>query len=208
MSRVEGPDRVPERVSAMVALRMSRTTSATIAASAVLFLAAPTAVASVQISSSALFAEAMTVLQQQGLDIQQSGGFLSAEGPAALVRTVSESLMRGGVGNTALYTGTSETGSGVVVISGNGVLPTTDFQIMEMTAANVENNSTQLDAVYSDNSSALDALVAPGTDTNVTPVDVDYAAYPIGSTPPPDNHGLNPNAQFTFSELESPNALN
>lgn len=192
----------------MVALRMPRTVSATIAASAVLLLAAPTAVASAQIPSSALFAEAMPLLQQQGLDVQQSDGFLSAEGPAALVKTASEALMRAGVGNTALYTGSGETGSGVVVISGNGVQPTTDFQVMEMTAANVENNSTQLDAVYSDNSSALDALVAPGTDTNVTPVDVDYAAYPVGSTPPPDNHGLNPNAQFSFNELESPSELN
>lgn len=198
----------------MVAPRISRaisaanTTRAIIAALtlALLFLITSptiTAAASVQIQipSSALFAEAMPLLQQQGLDVQQSDGFLSAEGPATLVRTASASLMHGGVGNTALYTGIGETGTGVVVISGNEVLPTTDFQIVEMTASNVENNSTQLDAVYSDTDSALDALVAPGTDANVTPVDVDYAAYPVGSTPPPDNHGLNPNAQFTFSEL-------
>jgi hypothetical protein len=191
----------------MVSFLKARSTHATIAASAVLFLAAPSVGASAEISSSALLAEAMPLLQQQGLDVQVADGFLAAEGPAALVATASESLRRGGVGNTALYTGTHETGSGVVVISGNGVSPTTDFQIVEMTAANIENNSTQLDAVYSDNSSALDALVAPGTDVDVTPVDVDYAAYPVGSAPPPDNHGLNPNAQFTFSGVTSPNEL-
>jgi hypothetical protein len=191
----------------MVSLLKARTTRTTIAASAVLFLAAPSAVASAQISSSALFAEVMPLLEQQGLSVQVSDGFLAAEGPAALVETASEALRRGGVGNTALYTGAHETGSGVVVISGNGVLPTTDFQVMEMTAANIENNSTRLDAVYSDNSSALDALVAPGIDADVTPVDVDYAAYPVGSTPPPDNHGLNPNAQFTFSGVSSPDEL-
>ena len=191
----------------MVSFLKARSTRTTIAASAVLFLAAPSVGASAEISSSALLAEAMPLLQQQGLDVQVADGFLAAEGPAALVATASESLRRGGVGNTALYTGAHETGNGVVVISGNGVLPTTDFQIMEMTAANVENNSTQLDAVYSDDSSALDALVAPGTDADITPVDVDFAAYPVGSTPPPDNHGLNPNAQFTFSGVTSPNEL-
>ena len=191
----------------MVSFLKARSTRTTIAASAVLFLAAPSVGASAEISTSALLAEAMPLLQQQGLDVQVADGFLAAEGPAALVATASESLRRGGVGNTALYTGAHETGNGVVVISGNGVLPTTDFQIMEMTAANVENNSTQLDAVYSDDSSALDALVAPGTDADVTPVDVDFAAYPVGSTPPPDNHGLNPNAQFTFSGVTSPNEL-
>jgi hypothetical protein len=191
----------------MVSFLKARSTHATIAASAILFLAAPSVGASAEISSSALLAEAMPLLQQQGLDVQVADGFLAAEGPAALVETASESLRRGGVGNTALYTGAHKTGSGVVVISGNGVSPTTDFQVVEMTAANIENNSTQLDAVYSDDSSALDALVAPGTDADVTPVDVDYAAYPVGSTPPPDNHGLNPNAQFTFSGVTSPNEL-
>jgi hypothetical protein len=187
--------------------RTSRLARATIAASALLLLAAPTAVASAQIPysagipSSALFTEVIPLLQQQGLNVQLSGGFLAAEGPATLVKTASESLMRGGVGNTALYTGAGETSTGVVVISGNGVLPTTDFQVMEMIVANVENNSTQRDAVYSDNSSALAAVVAPGTDADITPVDVDFAAYPVGSAPPPDNHGLNPDAQFTFDGL-------
>ena len=185
----------------MVSLLKSRTTHATIAASALLFLAAPTAVASTEIPATSVFAQVMPLLESQGLDVQESDGFLAAEGSAALVRSASETLRDGGVGNTALYTGAGETGAGVVVISGNGVQPTTDFQVMEMTAASVENNSTQRDAVYSDNSSALDAIVAPGTDADITPVDVDYAAYPVGSTPPPDNRGLNPNAQFTFSEF-------
>jgi len=183
-----------------------RTTRATLAASAVLTLAvtvaapAATAYASSRIpASAAVFTEAMPLLQKDGLDVQESGGFLGAQGPAALVASASATLRLGGVGNTALYTGAGETGTGFVVISGNGVQPTTDFQVMGMTAANVENNSTRLDAVYSDDGSELDALVAPGTDSDIAPVDIDYAAYPVGSTPPPDNRGLNPDAQFTFA---------
>jgi len=191
--------------------RMTRTPRiprATLAASAVLTLAATitvaapaaTASASSQIrASAAVFAEAMPMLQKDGLDVQESGGFLGAQGPAALVASASATLRLGGVGNTALYTGAGESGIGFVVISGNGVAPTTDFQVMAMTATSVENNSTQLDAVYSDDGSELDALVAPGTDADITPVDIDYAAYPVGSTPPPDNRGLNPDAQFIFA---------
>lgn len=160
---------------------------------AVTVTAAPTATAS------AAFTEAMPMLQKDGLDVQESDGFLGAQGPAALIASASATLRLGGVGNTALYTGAGETGTGFVVISGNGVAPTTDFEVMAMTAASVENNSTQLDAVYSDDGSELDALVAPGTYSDITPVDIDYAAYPVGATPPPDNRGLNPDAQFVFA---------
>jgi outer membrane receptor protein involved in Fe transport len=150
-------------------------------------------------AASSSVAQAMMLLQQDdGLTFQESSGVLGAEGPAADVAFASEQLELGGVGNTALYTGAGETGTGFVVISGNALPPTTDFEVMGMTAANVENSSSCLDAVYSDDSSLLDALVPPGKDMNVTPVDVDYAAYPVGSTPPPDNHGLNPDAQFDF----------
>ena len=180
----------------------ARTTSTMIAASAVLFLAAPTAVAeTASVALPTSFAQLMPVLQQQGLDVQISGGVLGAEGPAALVKQASATLRLGGVGNTALYTGKDESGTGFVVVSGNRMPPTTDFQVMDMTAASVENNSTQLDAVYSDDGAELDALVAPETNTDITPVDIDYAAYPVGSTPPPDNHGLNPTSQFTYDGI-------
>jgi hypothetical protein len=153
-------------------------------------------------AASSPVAEAMVMLQQDdGLTVQESSGVLGAEGPAARVAAASEQLELGGVGNTALYTGAGETGTGFVVISGNALAPTLDFQVMGMTAANIENSSTQLDAVYSDDSSLLDALVPPGEDANVSPVDVDYAAYPADSTPPPDNHGLNPDAQFDFGGI-------
>ncbi|HWG25809.1 hypothetical protein [Actinospica sp.] len=138
------------------------------------------------------------MLQKDGLIFQDSAGYLGAEGPAAQVKAASAELAAGHVGNTALYTGVGETGTGFLVISGDGLPPTTDFQVMGMTAANVENNSDQLDAVYSDDGSQLDAAVPPNTDMDITPVDIDYAAYPPDYTPPPDNHGLNPTAQFDF----------
>ena len=178
----------------MVRLRMTSLAACIVLATALPLLNASAASSSV--------AEAMSLLQQDdGLTVQESSGFLGAEGPAADVVSASEQLELGGVGNTALYSGAGETGTGFVVISGNALSPTTDFQVMGMTAANIENSSTQLDAVYSDDSSVLDALVPPGKDLDVTPVDVDYAAYPAGSTPPPDNHGLNPDAQFEFGGI-------
>ena len=183
----------------MISLRTILTAPAAIAATAALagttiLLGAPTASA-----TPTIFTLARPLLQHQGLSVQQSAGFLGAEGPATSVEAASAELRLGGVGNTALYTGARETGTGFLVISGNGVPPTIDFQVMGMTAASIENNSTQLNAVYSDDGSELDAVVAAETATDITPVDVDYAVYPLGSTPPPDNHGLNPNAQFDFA---------
>lgn len=142
--------------------------------------------------------DAITVLQNDGLAFQDSAGYLGAEGPAARVAEASATLAAGHVGNTALYTGPGETGTGFLVISGDDLPPTTDFQVIDMTAASVQNNSDQLDAVYSDDGAQLDATVPPNTTTDITPVDIDYAAYPPTYAPPPDNHGLNPTTQFVF----------
>ncbi|HET9173085.1 MAG TPA: hypothetical protein VFN97_26895 [Actinospica sp.] len=138
------------------------------------------------------------LLREYGLTFQDAAGFLGAEGPAVQVERASAALREGGEGNTSLYTGSGATGTGFLVISGNGLPPTFDVQVMGMTAANVENNSDRLDAVYSDDGSQLDAAVPPDTDMDITPVDIDYACYPPGYTPPPDNHGLNPTAVFDF----------
>jgi hypothetical protein len=142
--------------------------------------------------------DAATLLRQYGLTFQDSAGFLGAEGPAALIMHASAALRAGGEGNTALYTGAGGTGIGFLIVSGNGQPPTLDFQVIGMTAANVENNSDQLNAVYSDDGSELDATIPPDTDMDIPVVDVDYAVYPPGYTPPPDNHGLNPTAAFVF----------
>lgn len=142
--------------------------------------------------------DAIAVLQKDGLTFQDSAGYLGAEGPAARVAAASAELAAAHEGSTALYTGPGETGTGFLVISRDDQPPTTDFQVVGMTAGSVENNSDQLDAVYSDEGSELDATVPPNTTTNIDPVDIDYAAYPPDYTPPPDNHGLNPTTQFVF----------
>lgn len=142
--------------------------------------------------------DALALLQQYGLTFQDSAGFLGAEGPAAQIMRASAALRAGGEGNTALFTGARGTGTGFLIVSGDGQPPTLDFQVIGMTAVNVENNSDQLNAVYSDDGSELDAAVSPGTDMDIPAVDVDYAVYPPGYTPPPDNHGLNPTAEFVF----------
>ncbi|HTJ71020.1 MAG TPA: hypothetical protein VL551_25985 [Actinospica sp.] len=154
--------------------------------------------APVSASASAAPLDATAVLRQAGLTYQDSAGYLGAEGPAADVRAAAARLAAGRVGNTAFYTGPDETGIGFLVVSGDGLPPTTDFQVADMTAVNVENNSDQLDAVYADDGGELDATVPPGTDADVYPVDIDYAAYPPGYQPPPDNRGLNPTARFEF----------
>jgi hypothetical protein len=138
-----------------------------------------------------------SVVIAHGLSIQFSGGYLGAEGPAALVESASRDLHEIGIDNTALFTGAGETGTGFLVVSGGHVAEGTDFQVMNMTAASVHNASDAQDAVYSDGG-GLDAVVPAGASADIKPVDVDYAAYPDGSTPPPDNRGLHPTAQFTF----------
>ena len=146
---------------------------------------------------------ARVLLDDSGLSVQESAGYLGAEGPAAQITALSESLLAEGIGNSALFTGAGETGEGFLVISGNGLTPPAGsvsqlaFQVMGMTAASITNNSTWLDAVYSDEGPNV-ANVAPGVSADFTPVDVDYAAYAPGDTPPPDNRGINPLAQFVW----------
>lgn len=177
----------------MVSLRSTLAVSATalaLSGGAVLFGVATAGAASA--------VDVRSILLAPGLTVQESGGYLGAEGPAQLVDSTSRDLTALGIGNTALYTGPGETGVGFLVVTGYGVAEGTDFQVMNMTAASVHNAGDAQDAVYSDNSSVLDAVVAPGETTDIPPVDVDFAIYPDGSTPPPDNRGLNPTAQFTF----------
>lgn len=177
----------------MVSLRSTLAVSATALAltgGAVLF--------DVSSAGPASAADIRALVVAQGLTVQESGGYLGAEGPASLVESTSRELAALGVGNTALFTGAGESGTGFLVVSGNHAAEGTDFQVMNMTAASVTNAGDAQDAFYSDNSNALDAVVAPGDTTDIPPVDVDYAVYPVGTTPPPDNRGLNPTAQFVF----------
>jgi hypothetical protein len=183
-------------------LRMSSAATACVAltGAAVLLAAAPASAATVAAHRFLVHGvDVRDVDPRAGQSMQQAGGFFGFEGPATTVKAAAAALSLSGIGNTALYTGAGETGSGFLIVSGDDLPVGTDFQVMGMTAANVENNTNQEDVVYSDNSGKRAAIVAPGTDQDITPVDVDYAAYPVGSTPPPDNRGLNPAAQFTWT---------
>ena len=141
-----------------------------------------------------------TLIQDPGLTIQESHGFIAGTGSAAAVKSAASELTGLGVGNTALYTGAGGTGQGIVILTGNDEPEGTDFQVVNLTAAHVQNDSADQDAVYADNGGGLAATVAPSGSSDLTPpVDVDFAVYPPGTTPPPDNRGLNPSAQFTWS---------
>ncbi|MEY9856302.1 hypothetical protein ABH935_001906 [Catenulispora sp. GAS73] len=139
----------------------------------------------------------------QGLPVQSNNGYDAACGPAADVQAMSMALGLVGIGNVALYTGPGRTGSGCDVISGNGLPIGTDFQVMGMTAANVDNRSDEPVAVYSDTTDNLDAVVPAGADSDISPVDVNFAFYPEGSTPPPDDRGLVPAAVFQFKLVKA-----
>jgi hypothetical protein len=162
-----------------------RTRLAAVALATAGVLAAPAATASAATAS-------------QHLPVQQNNGYYAACGPAADVEGMATALSLAGIGNVALYTGAGRTGTGCDVISGNGLPIATDFQVMGMTAANVDNRTDEPVAVYSDLSDNLDAVVPAGTDADITPVDVNFAAYPVGSNPPPDDRGLIPTAVFQF----------
>ena len=176
----------------------------TLAATALL-LAAPTAAAADAAASAGAVqgGGVRVLLEQSGLSVEQSGDYLGVEGPAAQILGLGNALAAEGIGNSALFTGAGETGEGFLVVSGNDLNPPPggegqiDFQVMGMTAASIANNSSRLDAVYSDTGPNV-ANVAPGTSADFTPTDIDYAAYPVGSTTPPDNRGINPIAQFTW----------
>jgi hypothetical protein len=133
---------------------------------------------------------------QGGLPVQQINGFDAVCGTAADIRATTWALGLIGLGNVALYTGPHRTGTACDVLTGNGLPTGTDFQVKGMTAANVENNTDEPVAVYSDQTGNLDAVVPAGTDSDITPVDVNFAAYPAGSNPPPDDKGLVPAAAF------------
>ncbi|WP_034270906.1 hypothetical protein [Actinospica robiniae] len=134
-----------------------------------------------------------------GLTVQESNGYYAATGPAAAVRATAAKLAASHLGNTAFFTGAKETGAGIVVVTGDSRPEGTDFRIANLTAASVVNNSTDQDAVYWNAGEGLDVVVAPGASASIPPDDVDFALYPVGATPPPDNRGLIPNAQFTWN---------
>lgn len=165
-----------------------RLLASALALAAVGALAAPAAPASAASGSNA----------STSLPTQEDNGYYAACGPAADVSAMAFALSLAGVGNVALYTGAGRTGTGCDVITGNGQPIATDFQVMGMTAANVDNHTDEPQAVYSDLTDNLDAVVPAGTDADITPVDVNFAAYPVGTTPPPDDRGLIPTAVFHF----------
>lgn len=134
----------------------------------------------------------------QSLPVQTDHGYDAACGPAADVEAMSMALGLVGIGNVALYTGAGRTGTGCDVITGNGQPIGTDFQVMGMTAANVDNRADEPVSIYSDRTDDQTALVPAGADSDITPTDVNFAFYPEGTTPPPDDRGLIPTAVFKF----------
>lgn len=174
----------------MVNLRSRPRRTAAVAFAAAALLAAPAVTAS---------ADTVTVTSNShGLPVQSDNGYQATCGPAADIEAVTMALGLVGIGNVALYTGPGRTGTGCDVITGNWLPIGTDFQVMGMTAANVDNRTGEPIAIYSDQTDNLDTVVPAGTDADIKPVDVNFAAYPQGSTPPPDDRGLIPTAVFKF----------
>ncbi|WP_194923765.1 hypothetical protein [Catenulispora pinisilvae] len=159
---------------------------------------ATTGLLAVQAASASAAVHSQRSQSSQHLPVQQNNGYYAACGPAADVTAMATALSLVSIGNVALYTGAGRTGTGCDVISGNGLPIGTDFQVMGMTAANIDNRTNEPVAVYSDLTDNLDATVGAGTDSDINPVDVNFAAYPEGSTPPPDDRGLIPAAVFQF----------
>ncbi|WP_344665400.1 hypothetical protein [Catenulispora yoronensis] len=129
---------------------------------------------------------------------QHNNGYTAGCGTAEEAEVAAEMLARLGIGDVALFTGPGRTGRGCVVFTGNGQPIGTDFQVAGMTAASVANYTDEPVAVYSDVTDLLDAVVPAGTSADIRPVDVNFASYPVGSTPPPDDRGLNATAVFQF----------
>lgn len=181
----------------MTSLRPRTRRAAAVALTAIGIFAAPAVVAS------AATVTHRTTNHGQSLPVQSQNGYDAACGPAADIQAMTMALGLVGIGDVALYTGPGRTGTGCDVITGNGLPIGTDFQVMGMTAANVDNHADEPVAVYSDQTDNLDAVVPAGTDSDIAPVDVNFAAYPENSTPPPDDRGLIPAAVFKFQTAKA-----
>jgi hypothetical protein len=118
---------------------------------------------------------------QDDLTLQFSGGWLAVAGPATTVNDLRDDANLLGVANTVLYTGSNETGTAVLIFTGNddSTSQPVGFNVAGDTIASVDNDTDQPWYIYDDNGTP-DATVSAGAAQNITPANcvvIDADAY-------------------------------
>ena len=104
-----------------------------------------------------------------GLTIRTFDGWQVVTGPAAAVNPIQDLAAGLGFGTIAQYTGDNETGTAVLILTGNDPGPVT-FRVNGITADSADNDTSQ-DYYIDTDTGTLDAALTPGTAENITPAD-------------------------------------
>jgi hypothetical protein len=155
----------PRKLATIAALGISGISAA---AAGTLLLGAPAAYADT--TTAAMPTQIASAAAADGLTVEQSNGWEAITGAAASINTIQELATTYGVGTIADYTGNDETGTAILVFTGNHDT-TTAFHITGATVTSADNDTDQPWYVYTDDG-APDATVPAGTAEDIPPADL------------------------------------
>jgi hypothetical protein len=120
----------------------------------------------------------VAAIASTGLPAQVVNGWEAVAGPAATIDAIQAQATTSGIGTIADYTGHDETGTAILVFTGNQQ-PDMGFGITGGTVTSADNDTNQTWYTYNDNDT-LDATTAPGTAENIPPADLLDFTFNIG----------------------------
>jgi hypothetical protein len=110
-------------------------------------------------------------LQNLGLSVYDTRGIIAGEGAAAIVARACTTLgTKDHYGAIAVYTGKGETGTGVILFSGDNAVPGTEYGVKGITEVNFQNCTNQIWEIGQPGHAPVDQQ-APGTDGSTRPED-------------------------------------
>jgi hypothetical protein len=113
----------------------------------------------------------VAMLHSLGLSTYTLNGVIAAEGPAPAVAQVCTALgTKAGYGAIAAYTGTDETGTGLIIFAGDNVPAGSVYGTEGMTEVNFQNCTDQPWEIGEPGRAPVD-VQAPGTDGSTPPQD-------------------------------------
>lgn len=132
---------------------------------------ATTAKASTKTAAKAASSSLPARLQNLGLSVYDTHGIIAGEGAAAIVARACTTLgTKDHYGAIAVYTGKGETGTGVILFSGDNAVPGTEYGVKGITEVNFQNCTNQIWEIGQPGHAPVDQQ-APGTDGSTRPED-------------------------------------
>jgi hypothetical protein len=147
-------------------------------ATAAAIATAPAASAATAPTPPTLPAQLTAAIASSGLGVQAIKGWEAVTGPAAGIDAVQAQATTSGIGTVAYFTGHDETGTAILVFTGNDQ-PDMGFGISGATATSADNDTNQAWYTYTD-SNTLDATIPAGTAENIPPADLLDFTFNIG----------------------------